>query len=102
MQLTEHIIHTTAKRFRVTPEQIQSPSRRMQLTDARHIAMFLCRENTNLTDKAIGAIFNRHYSSVIYGVQRIVQEQKRDERLTRILEILRKEIREGFKEGIQL
>lgn len=82
----EMVGQVCAELRRVTPGQIRdevarvygleasalvSKSRKKAVTNPRNIAMFLCRRHTEASLKAIGGVFNRDHSTVMYGVDKI-------------------------------
>ncbi len=68
------IIAQTASYFSLTIEELTGPSRGRHLVMARQIAMYLCRELTNLSLPKIGAQFgNRDHTTVMYADRKINQ-----------------------------
>lgn len=68
------IIAQTAAYFGLTIEELTGPSRGRHLVMARQIAMYLCRELTDLSLPKIGAQFgNRDHTTVMYADRKINQ-----------------------------
>ncbi len=68
------IIAQTAGYFSLTVEELTGPSRGRHLVMARQIAMYLCRELTDLSLPKIGAQFgNRDHTTVMYANSKINQ-----------------------------
>jgi len=68
------IIAQTAAYFGLSIEELTGPSRGRHLVMARQIAMYLCRELTNLSLPKIGAQFgNRDHTTVMYADRKINQ-----------------------------
>ncbi len=68
----ERIIAVTASHFHTTPDDLVGPSRKQPLARSRQIAMYLCRENTNLSLPKIGEAFGgRDHTTVIHAVDKI-------------------------------
>ncbi|MGI8775113.1 MAG: chromosomal replication initiator protein DnaA [Actinomycetota bacterium] len=66
------VISVAADYFDVTPEEICSSSRSRPLVTARQIAMYICRELTDLSLPNIGKKFGgRDHSTVIYANNKI-------------------------------
>jgi chromosomal replication initiator protein len=66
------IIAQTAAYFGLTIEELTGPSRGRHLVMARQIAMYLCRELTDLSLPKIGAQFgNRDHTTVMYADRKI-------------------------------
>jgi chromosomal replication initiator protein len=74
------VISVSADYFDVTPEEICSSSRSRPLVTARQMAMYLCRELTDLSLPKIGERFGgRDHSTVIYAnnkVRELMQERQ--------------------------
>jgi len=66
------IISTVASHFNLPESDLTGPSRSRQIVRARHIAMFLLREETNLSLPQIGQILGgRDHTTVIHGYDKI-------------------------------
>ncbi|MFP5297968.1 MAG: chromosomal replication initiator protein DnaA [Actinomycetota bacterium] len=74
------VISISAEYFDITPEEICSSSRSRPLVNARQMAMYLCRELTDLSLPKIGERFGgRDHSTVIYAtnkVKELMQERQ--------------------------
>lgn len=67
----ELIIETVNQITETSYDDLRGGIRTRKEADARHIAMWLFHKNTNMTLKEIGKLFNRHYSTVIFGIVKI-------------------------------
>ncbi|WP_300681673.1 chromosomal replication initiator protein DnaA [Nocardioides sp.] len=68
------IITQTAAYFGISIDEITGPSRGRHLVMARQIAMYLCRELTDLSLPKIGALFGgRDHTTVMYAERKINQ-----------------------------
>jgi chromosomal replication initiator protein len=66
------IISQTAQYFELTVEDLYGSSRSQTIALARQIAMYLCRELTNLSLPKIGQLFgNRDHTTVMYANKKI-------------------------------
>ncbi|HEU5224085.1 MAG TPA: chromosomal replication initiator protein DnaA [Candidatus Lumbricidophila sp.] len=66
------IIAATADYFKLTVDDLHGSSRSQQIATARQIAMYLCREMTNLSLPKIGQLFgNRDHTTVMYANNKI-------------------------------
>ena len=76
--LTPAIIGSlTARHFSVNPDDMTGKSRNKIATEARHVAMFLCRELLGLSLMQVGQFFGgRDHSSVLYSVKKVKQLQE--------------------------
>ena len=74
------IISVAAEYFDVTAEEICSPSRSRPLVNARQMAMYLCRELTDLSLPKIGERFGgRDHSTVVFAVNKVRQHMQERE-----------------------
>ena len=67
----ERIIAEVAKTYNVSESDILSNRRTSALVLARQVAMYIARETTNLSYKAIGESFGKDHTTVLYNVNRI-------------------------------
>src|SRR6185437_1311887 len=71
------IITNTAEYFKLTVEDLYGSSRSQAVATARQIAMYLCRELTNLSLPKIGQLFgNRDHTTVMYANKKISELMK--------------------------
>lgn len=70
------IIAATAEYFDVSVEDMRGQGKHRQLAFARQIAMYLCRELTELSLPKIGEHFNRDHTTVMYAVKKIGKDIK--------------------------
>ena len=69
------IIDEVTRRFRVSREDLLGPSRKKSLVRARHVAMYLLREELGMKDTEIGRLIGgRAHSTVINAVGRVNYE----------------------------
>ncbi len=66
------VISVAAEYYDFTPEEICSPSRSRPLVNARQMAMYLCRELTDLSLPKIGERFGgRDHSTVLHATKKV-------------------------------
>ncbi|QKT05767.1 chromosomal replication initiator protein DnaA [Gordonia sp. X0973] len=65
------IMAVSADYFDVTVEQLKGPSRKAEIITPRHIAMYLCRELTDLSLPKIGDEFNRDHTTVMNADRKV-------------------------------
>ncbi|RCS60845.1 chromosomal replication initiator protein DnaA [Microbacterium sp. JB110] len=71
------IITTTADYFKLTVDDLYGSSRSQSIAQARQIAMYLCRERTNLSLPKIGQLFGgRDHTTVMYACRKIADLMK--------------------------
>ncbi|MXZ29773.1 MAG: chromosomal replication initiator protein DnaA [Acidimicrobiia bacterium] len=92
-----HIMNACSNMFGVGVEEIMGTSRRRQLVTARHIAMYVMRELTELSFPAIASEFgDRDHTTVIHAVNKIKQlmseKQQVYEQVTQITRMLRNNV----------
>jgi len=88
------ILAATAAAFDVTITELESPSRRQPLARARQVAMYLCRQLTDLSLPKIGLLFgSRDHTTVLHGVNtvhRLIQTDRAlFDQVTALLQSLR-------------
>ncbi|MBQ4128633.1 MAG: chromosomal replication initiator protein DnaA [Ruminococcus sp.] len=91
----EKIIEEVARTFGVEAEDIRSQkSRKANIKKPRQIAIFIVRELTSLSMEAIGKEFgDRHYSTIVYTVQKVEEDMKKDYKIKETIEDIIKNIR---------
>ena len=71
------IINHTAAYFKLSVDDLYGSSRSQAVATARQIAMYLCREMTNLSLPKIGQLFgNRDHTTVMYANKKITELMK--------------------------
>ncbi len=83
------IQNLVAQFFKISPAVLVSDTKNRRITNARQVAMYLCRKLTDMSLKEIAAFFGRKdHSTVIYAVNKIKKKKKNDLNLKRDLEWL--------------
>ena len=92
----EKIIDEVARTFGVKGEDIRSiKNRRANLSNARHIAIYIVRELTHLSMIQIGNEFGgRHYSTIVYTIQQVEKNMAKDSKIKETVEDIIKNIRD--------
>ncbi|MDQ4064910.1 MAG: chromosomal replication initiator protein DnaA, partial [Actinomycetota bacterium] len=89
------VMSVAAEYFGVTPDEIRSSSRSRELVTARQMAMYLCRELTELSLPQIGKRFGgRDHSTVIYANNKVRQQMHENERAFEQVKELTERIRQ--------
>jgi chromosomal replication initiator protein len=57
--------------FKVSKEDLLSPSRKKEVATARKVALYLCREFTKETLQSIARAFNRTHSTVLHALKEV-------------------------------
>ena len=68
------IMAATAEYFDTTLEELRGPGKTRALAQSRQIAMYLCRELTDLSLPRIGQAFGRDHTTVMYAQKKILNE----------------------------
>src|ERR671910_783527 len=77
LQVPVDILNHTAAYFKLTVDDLYGSSRSPAVATARQIAMYLCRELTNLSLPKIGQLFgNRDHTTVMYANKKISELMK--------------------------
>ncbi len=72
----EEIIFQVSKTFSVSEKDIISKRKTAAVAFARQVAMYIARETTELSYKAIGESFGKDHTTVLYNVQKIEEHLK--------------------------
>ena len=80
--------------YKVSHADLIGKKRTRNITYARQIATYLCREMVDIPYNDIGKKFNRDHSTVMYSVSNIEAKMKENRELREELETLRQIIRE--------
>jgi chromosomal replication initiator protein len=71
---TAAIMAATAEYFETSVEELRGPGKTRALAQSRQIAMYLCRELTDLSLPKIGQAFGRDHTTVMYAEKKIRNE----------------------------
>lgn len=93
------IMAQTASYFDVTIEDLRSPTRTRSLIQPRHMAMYLCKEMTDLSLPKIAELFDRRdHTTVMHAVKKINQKMSEDQSVFSQLSELTARIKRVAKE----
>lgn len=70
----DDIIEKTAKYFGIKKDEILSSGRSKDIANARRLAMYLCREITQMSLPEIGAAFNKNHTTVLYSWSKVKED----------------------------
>lgn len=66
------IVRAVSNYFKLTQEELFGKSRSQAIVTGRQIAMYLCREKTNMSLPKIGALFGgRDHTTVMYAIKKV-------------------------------
>lgn len=96
-QTLEKIIDEVARTFGVSAEDIRSKkTRKANINNPRHIAIYITRELTGMSMADIGKEFgNLHYSTIVYTIQQVDKKMTIDNSLKETIEDIVKNIRDN-------
>lgn len=91
----ERIRSIVAKYYKIKVSDMDSTKRNKEIAYPRQVAMYLCRENTELSLPEIGELFGgKHHSTVIHSVNKITSQYDNDEETRKDIDTLKKKIKE--------
>ena len=87
------IIDVVSEHFQITPEQMKSKSRSSEIAKPRQIAMYLCKNMTDISLDGIGSLLGgRDHSTIIHGIKRIGEEYESTEATRSLIDTIKKKI----------
>ncbi len=88
------VLELVAEHFGVSPDDLRGTSRKKAIAGARHAAMYLLREELNLSFPEIGSqLGGRDHSTVMHGYRKVRKNSTQDATLRSDLDTLRKKLR---------
>ncbi len=88
------IIKVVAAHYGIKVSDLKSKSNARPIAYPRQVAMYMCKELTDLSYPEIGKLFNnKHHSTVMYSVEKIDQLIQDDQQVARTIEMLTKQFR---------
>ncbi len=85
----ESIQRAVAQAFGVRVAQIRDRDNSREVTTARHAAMYICKQITQLSLPEIGRRFGgKHHSTVLHAVRKVARHRQEDADLDRRLNAL--------------
>ncbi|MGH8875031.1 MAG: helix-turn-helix domain-containing protein, partial [Acidimicrobiia bacterium] len=92
----EDIIHAAAGIYGFELQDLKSRSRRQPLVLSRQVAMYLCREHTDLSLPRIGELFGgRDHTTVIHAVEKIKRLIRSDHEVFQVVNALSQSLRKS-------
>lgn len=88
-----NVLRIVAEYFNLRPEDLTGRKRTKEVANARQVAMYLLRQENDLSLPAIGEqLGGRDHSTVRYGVEKITEDLEHDEALRQIIMTLRDKV----------
>lgn len=96
VEITPELIKKlVCKQFNIKTVEIESAKRTRALAFPRQIAMYICRDMTDLSLPKIGEYFGgRDHTTVMHACEKITSEIKMNESVKEVVELLQREINE--------
>ena len=69
--LVNRIIDEVCSRYGISSEDVKSKKRNENIAGARHVAIYLIREMTDLSLKEIGNVFGRNHATVLSSIDKV-------------------------------
>lgn len=90
----DRIVSEVSRTFGVTTEDIRGKARSGNISTARQVAMFVVREITQMSTSSIGEEFGgRDHSTVVYAIQKVVEDMNQKQHYKATVEDIIKNIR---------
>ena len=90
----DKIKNLVTKYYKVTPDMLESKSRKKIYAYPRNVYLYLCRRFTDETLENLATTVNRSHSSVLYGSTQIEKKIKNDKKTQHQLTFLSKKLEE--------
>ncbi len=89
----QKVVALVAKYFNLSPEKLLSPDRSREVALPRQIAMYLLREDVNVSLPRIGeALGGRDHTTVMHAIKTITDKIERDDQLRRRVNNIRQQL----------
>ncbi len=89
----QKVVDLVAKYFNLSPEKLLSPDRSREVALPRQIAMYLLREDVNVSLPRIGeALGGRDHTTVMHAIKTITDKIERDDQLRRRVNNIRQQL----------
>ena len=69
----EHIAETVAEAYNITVENMKSPARSQNISDARKYTIYLAREMTKMSYEEIAKFLNKKHPTMLYSYEKVVE-----------------------------
>lgn len=89
----QFIIEIVAEHFNISTEKMISKARSSDIARPRQIAMYLCKDMTNIQLESIGALLGgRDHSTIIHGIKKITEDYEKNESTRNLIDTIKKKI----------
>jgi chromosomal replication initiator protein DnaA len=88
----KYITDIVTEHYGIKPDSIFSKKRSSEIALSRQIIMYLCKEMTDLNLSEIGSFLGRDHTTVMYGIDKITADIKKDNELASNIEVIKNKI----------
>lgn len=89
----ETIADTVKDFYNVTIDDMKSPAKSQNISDARKFTVYLARELTNMTYQEIASYFNKKHTTMMYSYEKIVELADKDIKIKEIIRELKQAVK---------
>lgn len=88
----EAILRAVADFYRISLDELTGTRRIQRIVGGRHVAMYLMRDDGQMSLPQIGQALNRDHTTVLHGIDRITSQLETNEVMRRELNAIREEL----------
>ncbi len=89
----EYIVECCARFYGISPEKFYSTSQKKDVSFARQVSFYLCKEILDISLQKIGQVFGRDHTTVLYGIKKIEKDMANDPAFKNSIDMLIKDIK---------
>ncbi|MBF0496319.1 MAG: chromosomal replication initiator protein DnaA [Deltaproteobacteria bacterium] len=78
--------------YQINLDDLLSKSRKKNIALPRSVCFYLCRKLTNQSLEHIGRAFQRNHTTILYAINKIQEQKKKNQQLAREIEFLEKKL----------
>ncbi len=97
----ESVVKFVAKHFKLRQEEILKDTKERKITNAKHIAMYMCKTVLGSSYSEIARYFNKKdHTSVLYSVRKVEEKLREDRKYALMIKFLEKSLKEYYKNSL--
>lgn len=89
----EYIVECCARFYSIPPEKFYSTSQKKDVSYARQVSFYICKEILDISLQKIGQVFGRDHTTVLYGIKKIEKDIANDPAFKESVDMLIKDIK---------
>jgi chromosomal replication initiator protein len=89
----EYIVESCARFYSIAPEKFYSTSQKKDVSYARQVSFYLCKEILDISLQKIGQVFGRDHTTILYGIKKIEKDLAADPAFKESIDMLIKDIK---------